>query len=51
MTSEGGIEGSVAKFGRFIEQFLASDLIHRVRGSVLESAISLEFAVNEALAV
>jgi hypothetical protein len=51
MTTMGsGFEKSTAKFARFIEEFLASDLVHRVRGSILESATTLEFEINEALA-
>jgi hypothetical protein len=51
MTTMGkGFEESAAKFTRFINNFLASDLVHRVRGSILESATTLEFQINEALA-
>ena len=40
----------VARFARFVTEFLKSDITHRVRASVLESASSLEFELNEALA-
>lgn len=50
MEGSGHSEESLKKFGRFVERFIESDLVHRVRGSVLESAAALEFDINEALA-
>jgi hypothetical protein len=45
-----GVGEQVAKFARFVDDFLRSDITHRVRASVLESAASLEFDINEAIA-
>jgi hypothetical protein len=51
MTTAGGdAEESGRKVARFLEAFLVSDIVHRVRGSVMESATSLEFDINETLA-
>lgn len=42
---------AVGKWTRFVTDFLASDIKHRLRGSVLEDAVRLESAINEVLAV
>lgn len=46
----GGAEEPLSKFRVFVEAFLKSDVVHRLRGSILETAAALEFDINEALA-